>query len=200
MALTGGVGCGKSTVAAIFRDLGCEVWDADECVHTLEAPGGEACPAIEKSFGPRAITAAGGVDRAFLAELVFQFSPARKKLNDIVHPLVKRSLDAWLSRPERPGAPGLRLAALPLLFEKGWHRLWPWDALVCVSCDASEQFERISRQRGWTRDVTRKRIAAQWPVGKKEEMADYVIDNNSDIENLHMAVRQVLRSITEKKT
>jgi dephospho-CoA kinase len=199
VALTGGIGCGKSTLTEIFRELGCEIWDADDCVHALEAPGGRACADIADRFGPASIAPDGGVNRNYLAELIFSNAEHRQALHELLHPLVRAALDDWLSA-RGGGAARVKLAAIPLLYEVGWDSQWPWDARICVICPESRQIQRIQSQRDWLETDIRKRIAAQWPQSTKSALSDYLIDNSESITGLRRQAEQVLQTIMETHT
>ncbi len=198
VALTGSVGSGKSTLTDCFRKLGCDIWDADHCVHQLESPGGSACDTIRHLFGPEVMLASGGVDRSALARLVFQDEGLRRRLEDALYPAVQSDLDAWFGVVNPSSGAKVKIATIPLLFEKGWDRLWPWDAIVCVHCTAETQWQRLTALRGWTPDEARLRMAAQWPADRKAALSDYVVQNDGDRSALQAQAEQILRLIVEK--
>ena len=189
IALTGGVGCGKSTLARFLVELGCNVLDADDVVHQLESSGGAAVTPILKTFGPLVLTADGGIDRSALGRIVFADPEARVRLNTIVHPLAKQAMDEWLRMPD------LRVAVVPLLFEAGWAQ--GWDAIVCVACQEAEQVRRLIA-RGLTEADARARIAAQMPLEEKTRKADRTIWNDADEGALRHEAARLLKWISEK--
>lgn len=193
VAITGGIACGKSVFARFLSDLGCEVIDADDVVHRLEAPGGCAVPLISKAFGPAVIGADGGVDRGALGRLVFAEPRERERLNALVHPLVRAELDAWF---QRRGGGAARFAVIPLLFEVGWRDAW--DMIVCVACRAEEQARRL-RGRGLTDEESARRLRAQWPVAEKARLADRVIWNDGSLEMLRREAERLVRDLSEKQ-
>jgi len=176
-----------------LADLGCEVLDADEVVHRLEAPGGRAVPAIVGAFGAGMIGADGAVRREALGSVVFSDPVQRERLNAIVHPLVREELDAWF----RSASTGkLRFAVIPLLFEVGWRD--GWDAVVCLACRAPEQMRRL-RQRGLTEEEAAARIGAQLPIGEKARLADRVVWNDGSLEALRREAEHLVRDLSESQ-
>ena len=185
IALTGGIACGKSTLAGMLAELGCRVADADAIVHTLEAPGGEAIGPLVAAFGPAARQDDGGIDRAWLGRLVFSDPVARARLNAIVHPLVREALARW----QLSAGGDVQVAVVPLLFEAGWEH--GWDAVVCVACRAETQLRRLTA-RGLTAAEARARLAAQMPVEEKVRRADRVVWNDGDPAALRREAERLL--------
>ena len=159
LGLTGSIGMGKSTTAAMFREAGVPVHDSDEAVHRLYR--GAAVPLIEADFP--GTTAGGVVDRELLAKQVLGNPAALKRLEAIVHPLVRADAEAFLERHRSAGAP-VAVLDIPLLFETGAER--EFDSIFCVACSAPTQRERL-RTRGWTDEQIQQRRAAQIPVEEK---------------------------------
>ena len=126
-ALTGGIACGKSFLGSVLSGLGVEVVDADEVVRALHAPGGKAAQAVRESFGPAYLGPDGATDRKRLGDLVFADESARRRLEALLHPLVRQHLLDW---KDAPGGGAFRCAQIPLLFESGWAD--DWDATVTV--------------------------------------------------------------------
>ncbi len=196
-AITGGIACGKSTVAAWLPRWGGCVLDADDVAHALQAPGGAVVEPIREAFGSGVIRADGAVDRAALGRLVFCDPEALAVLNGLVHPLVRQRIGAWL---KEPAAPGIRFRAvvIPLLFEVGWNTA-DWDAVIAIVCDADEQIRRLG-ERGLDAAEARRRLAAQMSCAEKARRADYVIWNNGTVEALHEAAERLFQALLEKKT
>jgi len=173
-ALTGGIACGKSTVAGFWRQWGAEVLDADDVVHALIAPGGECVQAVVDAFGPAVRAADGGVDRERLGRIAFADEAARRRLEALLHPAVVRRMRAWAAGIRRDGRLGV--AVIPLLFEVGLDP--DWDAVVCVAAREETMLERLAA-RGLAPAEARARIASQWPVREKAARADRTIDDGS---------------------
>ena len=177
--MTGGIACGKSTVADFWRRRGAETLDADKVAHALIEDGGECVEAVVREFGPRVRAAKGGVDRSRLGSIVFVDSSARARLNALLHPAVIRWMRAWAAHIRGEGRVGV--AVVPLLFEAGMEK--DWDAVVCVASDERTMLERLA-QRGLSPQEAAARIASQWPVREKMARADRVIENNGSLADL----------------
>ena len=191
IALTGGIACGKSLVAKFFDELGVRVLDADDVVHELEASGGEAVSAIVARFGPSVLAQDGGIDRKKLAAKVFgrEARCARRDLEAILHPLVRRRLLAFASGNKTETADcALRVAIIPLLFES--HFESDYDIIICVSSTEDRQIDRMMQTRGYTREQAEARLAAQMPVAEKTARADWTIHNDSTKEKLKAEVQR----------
>ena len=191
--MTGGIACGKSTVADFWRQWGAEVLDADHVAHALIAPGGECAEAVAREFGARVRAATGGIDRTALGAVVFADPAARERLNRLLHPAVIRRMRAWADGIRRAGQRGV--AVVPLLFEAGMEK--EWDAVVCVAADEKTMLERLAA-RGLSPAEAKARIASQWPVREKRTRADRVIENNGSLAELENACRAVWNDLVEQ--
>ena len=191
-AVTGGIACGKSTVARFLSEFGCGVLDTDDVAHRLQAPSGGAVAEIVGRFGAGVLAPDGAVDRRLLGRLVFSDAAALADLNAIMHPRIAGEVAEWVSaRPD-----GTTSAVLvPLLFEAGLDASLKWDAIVAVVCSPAEQLRRICG-RGFREDEARARIAAQMPCEEKAARADYVIENDGTLAALKEEVARVLRAIS----
>ena len=174
IALTGGIACGKSTLAKFLMELGIRVLDADDVVHALEAPGGEAVEPIRARFGSGVIAADGGVDRKALAGVVFSDPASRLALQDLLFPRVRRILLDFAAE-SRPDA--LRISVIPLLFESHWEA--DYDIILAIASPEDIQIERMVQTRGYTREQAEARLAAQMPVAEKAARADFAVVNDS---------------------
>lgn len=192
IAITGGIACGKSLFAEHLRTLGVAVLDADEVVHVLEAPGGKAVEPIRQRFGDGVIQAEGGVDRKVLGSLVFSDPVAREALNQILHPLVKVEIHAWLEH----STARISAVVIPLLFEVGWQEGWDW--IICVSSDTQTQIDRLVRFRGLSAEQARQRLDAQMPIAEKAARAHLTINNNAGAESLAQEAMRIYRFLMEK--
>jgi dephospho-CoA kinase len=192
LGLTGSIGMGKSTVAAMFRAEGIPVHDADAVVHTLYR--GEAAPVIEAAFP--GTTRDGRVDRALLGALVLHDPVALARLETLVHPLVAASRDAFLTEAEKKGA---RLVVLdvPLLFETGGDRRV--DAVVLVTAPEAVQKERVSRRPGMTPERLAVILARQRPDVEKRARAHFIVDTGGELAATARQVRAILRALAGAK-
>ena len=172
LGLTGSIGMGKSTVAAMLREMGVPVFDADAEVRAMQGPGGELLPAIEAAFP--GTTGPEGVDRAALGAAVFGDKPALARLEAIVHPAVAARRAAFLA--DHATAP-LVVFDVPLLFETGGaiHV----DAVAVVSAPAAAQAERVLARPGMTPEKFAAILAHQTPDAEKRARADHVIDTGT---------------------
>ena len=196
-AITGGIACGKSTVAAWLPRWGGSVLDADAIAHALEAPGGAAVGPIRAAFGSGVVRDDGAVDREALGRIVFRDPAALAVLNALVHPLVRQRITAWLKEPAAADV-RFRAVVVPLLFEAGWDTAG-WDAVVAIVSDEAEQVRRLEA-RGLDAAEARRRLAAQMSCSEKARRADYVIWNNGTVEDLRDAARRLFQALLEKNT
>lgn len=200
IALTGGIACGKSTLAKFLRELGIRLLDADDVVHELEAPGGAAVPAIVARFGAGILAADGSVDRPKLAEIVFADAAARRDLEAILFPLVRSRLRAFTSEAARRGRPPstapLYIAIIPLLFESHWEG--DYDIILAITSPLECQIHRMMRTRGYSRVQAEARLAAQMPVAEKAARADFVVVNDSTHEHLKDEARRLVAWLKER--
>lgn len=200
IALTGGIACGKSTLAKFLRELGIRLLDADDVVHELEATGGAAVPAIVARFGAGVLAADGSVDRPKLAEIVFADAAARRDLEAILFPLVRSRLRAFTSEAARRGRPPstapLYIAIIPLLFESHWEG--DYDIILAITSPLECQIHRMMRTRGYSRVQAEARLAAQMPVAEKAARADFVVVNDSTHEHLKDEARRLVAWLKER--
>lgn len=193
VAITGGIACGKSLFSTYLQQLGVEILDADDVVHALQAPGGEAVEPIRARFGNQMIAHDGSVDRGRLGQLVFSDPKARNDLNEIVHPLVRNRIQRW---KERPGGCAIRAAVIPLLFEVGWED--DWDLIICVTSDTQTQIDRLMRFRGLSAEQARQRLDSQMPIAEKAARAHLTVNNNAGEEKLASEAKRIYRLLMEK--
>ncbi|PZU55936.1 MAG: dephospho-CoA kinase [Brevundimonas sp.] len=192
LGLTGSIGMGKSTTTAMFADLGAVVWNADDAVHRLYAPGGAAVDPVGDAF-PGAVVD-GAVDRVRLAEILGRDDQAFRRLEAIVHPLVAQGRMADL---EAARAAGVHLAVLdiPLLFETGGDRAV--DAVVVVTADPQVQAERVLARPGMTRERFEAILARQTPDAEKRARADFVVNTGRGLEAARAEVAAIVETVLD---
>lgn len=192
LGLTGSIGMGKSTTTAMFADLGAVVWNADNAVHRLYAPGGAAVEPVGEAFPGVVVNRA--VDRTRLAEALGRDETAFRRLEAIVHPLVAQGRTADL---EAARAAGTRLAVLdiPLLFETGGDKAV--DAVVVVTADPAVQAERVLARTGMTRERFDAILARQTPDAEKRARADFVIDTGRGLDAARAEVEAIVATVLE---
>ena len=188
LGLTGSIGMGKSTVAAMFERLGVPVFDADREVRRMQGPGGSLVPAIEAAFP--GTTDTNGVDRAGLGARVFGDPAALARLEGIVHPAVREAREAFL-RAHR--AAPLVVFDIPLLFEKGG--VDEVDRVVVVSAPAPVQRARVLARKGMSEQRLGEILALQWPDAEKRARADYVIDTGRSEAETEAEVRRLVEKL-----
>lgn len=191
VGLTGGIASGKSTVSSILRELGAVVIDADLLAREVVARGTPGLAAVVEAFGPEILTPDGELDRPKMGALVFGDEAQRRRLEAIVHPLVfERYAELEAAAP----ADGIVVHDIPLLVESG--RAAEFDVVIVVDAPAELQVERMVRDRGWTEEEARSRIAAQATRDERRAVATYVIDNTGTHEDLRAQVTEVFAELS----
>ena len=185
LALTGSIGMGKSTVAAMFADAGIPLFDADAVVRALQGPGGRLVPAIEARFP--GTTRDGAVDREALAGRVLGDPDALAALESIVHPAVHHERTRFIV--EHGDARAL-LFDIPLLFETGGQEAF--DHVIVVSAPAKVQRERVLARPGMTQARLDQILDRQWPDARKREAADFIIDTSGTLEATRAQVGKII--------
>jgi dephospho-CoA kinase len=190
LGLTGSLGMGKSATAQMFAEEGVPVHDADAAVHRLYE--GEAAAAIETAF-PGA-TSGGRVDRGKLGARVIGDDAALRRLEAIVHPLVRRDEQRFLAAAERQGA-AIAVLDIPLLFETGAEKRC--DAVVVVSAPLEMQRQRAFERPGMTEERFRAILAKQMPDAEKRKRADFVVDSGHGFDPARTQVRDILAKVAK---
>ena len=194
IGLTGGIACGKSTLAALLRERGWEVVDSDEIAHRLMEPGGENWRKIIDSFGSNLLNADQTINRGLLGDMVFQDPRLREQLNSLTHPAIRK---AWqkdrASFLERKAAGATQrsvslVIVIPLLFETGLEKEFSdGNAVMCVGCSDVLQKARLA-SRGLDPQRARQRLESQWPLEEKIKRSSHLFWNEGTVESL---VRQI---------
>jgi dephospho-CoA kinase len=188
LGLTGSIGMGKSTTAAMFRDFGVPVHDSDATVHRLYS--GAAAPLIEAAFS--GVVEGGTVNRALLGQRVLGDGEAMKRLEAIVHPLVREQEQAFLKAAAASRAP-VAVIDIPLLFEtKGESRV---DAIAVVTAPPDIQRQRVLARPGMTEERFRQILARQMPDAEKRGRAHFVVDTGRGLDHARQQVRDILRAL-----
>ncbi|MBA8818048.1 dephospho-CoA kinase [Ochrobactrum sp. P6BS-III] len=191
LGLTGSIGMGKTTASNMFAEAGVPVYSADDAVHRLYS--GRAAPLIEAAF-PGTV-ANGTVDREKLSAEVIGKPDALKKLESIVHPLVREEEEAFLREAEAQGA-AIALVDIPLLFETGGEKRV--DRIVVVSAPADIQRARVLARPGMTAEKLDAILARQTPDAEKRARADFVLDTSGSFDNLRQQITTVIQKLSGK--
>jgi dephospho-CoA kinase len=189
IGLTGGIGSGKSTVAALLADLGATIVDADAISRRLTAAGGAAIPSLQAAFGPGVVTAQGALDRDAMRTLAFADPAARARLESVLHPMIgAAALAEAMAASSR-----VVVFDVPLLAESSTWRARV-DRVLVVDCGEATQLARVLARPGWTSESAQLAIAAQASRAKRRAVADAVIFNdNIDLPALREEVRALWR-------
>jgi dephospho-CoA kinase len=185
LGLTGGIASGKSTVAAMLRETGFPVLDADLLAHKLTEPGQPAFEEIVRKFGPLVLNTDNRIDRPKLAAVVFADRARLAQLNAIVHPYVEQAIARQFAEWEQGGTYNAAFVEAALLVESGYDKRL--DGLVVAWCKPEQQLERL-RARGLTEEEARRRIGAQLPVAEKLLQATVRIDCSGLLEDTRRQV------------
>jgi len=191
VGLTGGIGSGKSTVARMLEKRGAVVFDADVLARQAVAPGTPGFENVVERFGPNVLAPGGGLDREALGSIVFADPAARRDLEGIVHPEVRRMFAEGCE--EYRDSDRVVVFSAPLLVETGMHTAF--DLLIVVSAPVATQIERLMRDRGMPERAVQARIDAQLPLEAKAEVADVLVDNEGTLQDLEGQVDRVWRDL-----
>ena len=192
IALTGGIATGKSHVRARFESLGIPTIDSDLIARQVVAPGSPALAAIVERFGPQALDSDGALDRKRMATIVFSDPGARKALEAIVHPEVRRATDAWFASLD-PGRHPFAIADIPLLYEVNRDR--DFESVIVVATSPEIQLRRLMDRDRLSEAEAQRRIDAQLPIDDKVERADFVIRTDGSFDDTHRQVDELARRL-----
>jgi dephospho-CoA kinase len=182
IGLTGGIASGKSTVARMFCELGAALIDTDEIARAVVAPGEPGLGAVHEAFGPDVIDENGALDRAALRRIVFDNAAERRRLEAILHPLIRAHAVAALREVTAPYV----LVAVPLLVETGFNELV--DRVLVVDCPRETQLARLMQRDSMSRETATAMLAAQASREQRLALADDVIDNSGALDATHTQV------------
>ena len=194
VALTGGIGTGKSYVVRLLRSRSVPTVDADQLARAVVQPDQPACARLRDRFGPGVFAADGTLDRARLGRLVFADATARAALEALVHPPVREAIDAWFRRCRASTGSRFAVADIPLLFETG--RASAFDRVVVVACDPGIQLQRVTDRDGLPPAEVRQRLAAQIPIAEKVARAHAVIRTDGSFEETDRQVASLCRTLS----
>ena len=194
VGLTGGISCGKSTVATMMRALGCHVIEADPLAHKLIEPGQPAFQEVVRAFGADILHSDGHVDRGKLGAIVFADVDKLLRLNAIVHPRVLKEMERLFSEYAVANPRGVAVIEAALLIEAGYVK--HLDRLVVTWCKPEQQMERLLA-RGMSREQIEQRLGAQMPLDEKRRRADDVVDCSVPLEETRAQVEQLVAKLQQ---
>ena len=193
IGLTGNIGSGKSSAAQIFRELGAEVIDADKVAREVVEPGKPALRDLTNALGENILNTDGSLNRELVADIVFNSDEKRELLNSIIHPAIFNRITDEIEEYKKAGTDMVILEAALILEKKGLIKLI--DKLVVVSIDEETQTERLLNRGDLTREQITARINSQLSNEEKVKHADYIIDNNQDLENTREQVLGIWKEL-----
>jgi dephospho-CoA kinase len=181
VGLTGGIGAGKSTVAARFAELGAHIIDADQLARDAVAPGSAGLAQVVAAFGSEILDSTGALDRAALGGIVFADPEARTRLEGIVHPEVSRLSSEAIARWREMDPTGIVVYDIPLLVES--KNVYSFDAVVVLTAPNATRIDRLVSLRGMNYAEAQRRVDSQVTEEQRLARADYVIDASTTLEN-----------------
>lgn len=194
VGLTGSIGMGKSTTAKMFAEEGAAVWDADAAVHRLYAPGGQGVAAVLSVF-PEAGSKEGGIDREALSKLTLGAPERLRRLEEIVHPLVRKDQAAFLRDAEAEGTE-IAILDIPLLVEGGMQGLF--KEVIVVTADEAVRRERVLKRPGMSEEKLDAILARQAPEDERLKHATFVVHTDRGIEAARADVQAIMARLREK--
>jgi dephospho-CoA kinase len=198
VGLTGGIGAGKSEVTRRFADLGATIIDADALAREVVDVGTPGLDAVVAEFGEDMLAPDGSLDRDKLAALVFNDDDARQRLNGIVHPLIGERVMQLMVNAQEHDPDGVVINDVPLIVEAGVAERY--DVIVVVDASEPTQLDRLTQVRGMTEADAKARMSKQASRDERRAIADYVIDNDGDLDALQEQVDEVWAALRERAT
>ncbi|MCX6544184.1 MAG: dephospho-CoA kinase [Acidobacteria bacterium] len=192
VAMTGGIGTGKSAVLVTLAELRVPVLDADPVAHSVMARGTAGAAAVRMRFGERVLLPDGNIDRRELGRIVFGDDQARRDLEAIIHPDVYRTIQAWMAAQAGRGSV-MAVAEIQLLFESG--KAADFDRILVVACAPEAQIRRVMRRSKLPESEVRQRVAAQIPLDEKIQRASYVIWTDGTLDDTRNRTTEVWRAL-----
>lgn len=197
VGLTGGIACGKSTVAKMFVKNGAHLIDFDGLAHEVQEPGKPAWKEVVNHFGKGILQTDKKIDRVKLGNVVFDDKEKLIELNNIVHPLVYQEWHSRLEKICKKEKHAIVLSDIPLLFEGNMQHLFDLTILVLIA--PKEQISRLMARNGVNKEEAGKRLKSQMPISEKVALADIVIDNEDSITETEKRVGQVWKELLRRE-
>ena len=194
VAVTGGIGCGKSSVLEILKNASFEILDTDKIVHQILCENLDLKNKIIDEFGEQCLSIKGDINREALGKKIFKSEEKRNVLNSLIHPIVRKKILDWMIYCENKDF--ITAVEIPLLFECGWEKL-NWNCIMSIEADTNIVKSRLL-QRGLSKDDIDLRLRAQWPVKLKSELADISIQNNGTKEDLKKTLQTWIKCLNKE--
>jgi len=191
VALTGGIASGKSTVASMLSSMGASVIDSDQIARDVVKPGTTGAESIQSFFG-KDLYESGSLDRQKLAEIVFTDPEKRRRLEEILHPLIRTESKARFDQ-----TPGIVVYQIPLLVESAAD--YDFDTVVTVEAEEETRVSRLKDHRSMSRKEAKSRISSQASRDQRESVADYLVDSDCTLEQLQERVEQLWMFLQEMR-
>lgn len=191
--LTGGIASGKSTVLAMFRQHGFQVFDADSVAREVVVPGSIGLQQITAQFGTEVLKPDGTLDRAKLGAIVFSDHQELKKLNQITRPLIKEKILKTIAAVKRSNSSTISIFEIQLLFEGGYQTYF--DGIISLYERPEVQLQRLMTRNNLTKKVALERINSQMSMDEKRSRADFVIDNSFDLAHLENEIEKLISQL-----
>jgi len=198
VALTGGIGSGKSTVAGMFKDEGAYVIDFDHLARSVVEPDKPAWRDIVDYFGPEILSPDRTLNRSALAEIVFSDDESRKALEGFTHPRIFKESDALVKAIKRKDPFSVVIIDFPLLFELELNK--KFDRVIVVYVPRAVQLKRIIERDGLAREEAEKRLNSQVSIEEKRSLSDYIINSEGDLNDTRNQVRKAIHELKELAT
>lgn len=195
VGLTGGIACGKSTVANMFMKLGCVIIDADKVAREVVEPGEQGLEGVIRRFGKGILDEQGRLDRKALGNIVFSDEQARHDLNTILHPLIRQRM-ADKKEEARKQNPPFILMDIPLLYES--NQVHTVEAVIVVYVPAHLQLKRLMERDQLTMQEAQQRIESQMPIEEKKQKADFIIDNSGTQADTLIQVQNLFNKLSKE--
>jgi len=192
LGLTGGIACGKSSVARLLKGQGLAVIDADQVARNIVAKGQPALQEICASFGANLLLENGELNRLAMRQLIIDDPQAKKTLEQITHPKIFLAIHQWEQDQKNTGVPATVVEAA-LMVETGSYQRY--DALIVVTCHPEQQIQRLMARNEISRQQAENWIATQMPMSEKEKVADWLIDNSTTFEDLQQQLNNGLPAL-----
>lgn len=193
VGLTGGIASGKTTVAQVLKEEGATIIDADQIARELVQPHRPAWDEVVRSFGKKILLEDGSIDRKKLAERVFADPDQRKRLNQILHPLITEEIERRIREIGQKDPEAIAVIDAPLLIEVGYHR--KMERLIVVISTQTEQIERLKERDGINSEEALRILSSQMPLEEKAKFADFVIRNEGSIAETRKRAKEVFQAL-----